>query len=87
VKEPNPRLTITCSVEGEDTAVVATNLASLHAAIRDDQGLEPHQYRIEYTAKGKTFKIKNENSFEAFSQRPRDDGEYEIVLYLIEKDT
>jgi len=37
--------------------------------------------------KGKTFKIKNERNFKAFSEKPNADGDYEIVLKPIKNET
>jgi len=80
-------LTITCESGGERSKLTATNLTSLHDAIRYDQELEPAQYTIAYEEDGETFKIRNERDFKAFSEKPNANGKYRIVLKPIKKET
>jgi len=80
-------LTITCESGGERSKLTATNLTSLHDAIRYDQELEPAQYTIAYEEDGETFKIRNERDFKAFSEKPNANGKYKIVLKPIKKET
>ena len=57
----------------------------MHHAIKAELQLEPEQYEVEYSARGKQLALKTEMNFDGFKKRPDEHGEYSIVVRCIDK--
>ena len=81
----NQDLTILCSHNNKNSEIIARDITALHDAIRVGLRLEPEQYEVEYTARGKQFELKTDMNFEAFKKRPDQYGEYSILVRRIDE--